>query len=371
MRCPHALRDGEAARSSNGPFGLGLRSGTRSLDVRVPLPPFLAPAHRITRRGLRSGDTDRTHGCAVAETSAYRNRAEHEEDIVHIANCARADDIRPAFTITHIRDENPLSGHTKRRRIAMPNAAMRVTHRRLVARLRAIPVTLPSATACRPGSQPLAHVAPHRGHRYVVLYDLAHAYASVDGDRLAAALAELDPTLGTVAEIRAFLAEYCLDPRGGIWTGAPASPDLFNLYAEVVCDRALRAYTDMHGITYTRYLDDCTFSADQPLGERTRTAIRACITATGFAINHRKSFVADLAKGAVVITGVGLDISGRCFLPRRYLRDLERRIHRARTREDEAAIHGRMGAFYATRPRGQLLNATERRLARRYWTMQF
>jgi hypothetical protein len=153
-----------------------------------------------------------------------------------------------------------------------------------------------------------------------------------------------------------YLKRYCQSEEGGLVTGGPASPDLFNLFAECVIDSRLRyVATECHNLVYTRYLDDLTFSSDNVIGGKKRKQIREVLVSAGFNINHAKSKVLDLAKThqAAVINGVGIERSGRFFLPRKALRELELLLHRASSLveagglplPDQYVIHGKMGVF--------------------------
>ncbi len=122
--------------------------------------------------------------------------------------------------------------------------------------------------------------------------------------------------------------------EGGLATGAPSSPDWFNLYAGVLIDIPLGAYCLKHGLTYTRYLDDITISSKNPIGHRlggkrksrkVRDGIRAIIESSGMAIHDEKAAAHDIMRGPVVINGIGMDKDGRLFVPRHFFH----RVHNA------------------------------------------
>lgn len=275
----------------------------------------------------------------------------------------------PAFTDFYLTDRNPLGGVSKKRRLSKPNDAMRMLHTRLRTYLRPCVRRFPCATGGVPKSSPRVNAGRHRYNRYFFLTDLQSAYQNVDGRKLAEILCGLDPYPSeNTAEMFQFLERYCLDPQGGLVVGAPASPDLFNIYAGVLLDGPLTALREQYQLTYSRYLDDLAFSSrTEPIGKVKRKKLRSVITAAGFSISDHKTQVLDLAKGPVIITGVGVEFGGRIFLPRHYLRTIRGLIHLTmRTGEvPEHTIHGMMGVFWSSSHRHNL-NRTETKLLRAY-----
>lgn len=285
----------------------------------------------------------------------------------------------PAFRRFRFKDQNPLGGTVKIRTLYAPNDAMREVHRRLIEWLRRLRIRLPYATGAKPRCSPRLGIRPHQRNRYFYLTDIASAYPSVDGGRLAEILYSLvEPEPGKpqldlidaceeLDEVVKFLKAYCLAPEGGLATGAPASPDLFNLYAGELLDPALARLAKQYGLKYTRYLDDLTFSSPKVrIGKRKRDAIRAAIISAGFRVNHKKSGVYDLRRGPILIHGIGLASPGRIFLPRHYLRKAKGLIHAAMAgRASRSKVDGVMGVFAASTDSAKL-NRTERRLVDEY-----
>lgn len=275
----------------------------------------------------------------------------------------------PAFRIFAIRDKNPLSRRTKKRRhLEAPNDAMRIIHARLVAYLRSLKVEMPHATGCRSGDSPLKNVERHRQSRFFYLLDLAHAYQSVQVGKLASVLYRADPRLkGQFWETRAFLKRYCMSQMGGIPAGAPASPDLFNLYCAVLLDEKIGKLCQRHGLVYTRYVDDLTISGNITVSRRVRAQVRAIIASAGFLVNHLKSQTHDLQKSTLMINGIGLELGGRVFVPPFYLRHVQGLLHEGLRGDFSLApkIQGAMsvvlGIVNQRKP-----TATEQRVLRQY-----
>ncbi len=278
----------------------------------------------------------------------------------------------PKFRAVKIFDENRLIGTSKVRLTYAPNVAMRQLHAALLAALRSTAPRMPYATACRAGNSPKRNVEAHRRNTFFYVTDLEHAYQSVRPETLAEILSERIPQffvrgpqmlLGFAAARRTleFLSGYCIAPEGGLIVGAPTSQDLFNLYADVVLDRRLGPMCEAWGVTYTRYLDDITFSATTPIGKRKRAAIRDVVEEAGFSISHPKSHVFDLRRGPVVINGIGLELGGRLFLPRAYLNRTKGLLLLMRKgKVKRAVVAGVLSPFRQITPKP--MNKTERRV---------
>jgi hypothetical protein len=248
------------------------------------------------------------------------------------------------------RDVNPLGRTSKVRDLYTPNLEMKKLHEKLLKNLRRLKnVDLSSATA-KTGSRIVLHVARHRHNRFFYKTDLRSAFDSVDGDRLAEVLVKLDPKI-SFGEMKQFLVKFCLTPLGGLITGAPSAQDLFNIYCAVLIDAPLREYCEQFDIVYSRYLDDLTFSAQEPIGARKREQIRRIVTAAGFTVGHHKSRVFDLAKAPIEINGIGLEYGGRLYLPRWYLRKIRGLIRKYDRTEDARLLHkldGMYGLFISS-----------------------
>ncbi|MDE1874506.1 MAG: hypothetical protein KGI79_00905 [Patescibacteria group bacterium] len=281
----------------------------------------------------------------------------------------------PLFHKRWINDINPLSGHNKRRLICAPNQAMRDVHAKTIRWLRSLRVAMPSATACRLGDSAYRNVLRHKKgtgrsfNRYFFLMDIDSAYPSVKIGRMVDVLVALKPDLEERRfALWVFLARHCFDDQtGGLVTGAPASPDLFNLYCEVEIDRPMRVLCARYGLTYTRYLDDLTFSSASPIGKKKRRALSDIVLRAEFRVSHKKARVYDLRKGPVVINGMGVQLHGKVFVPRRTLDHIRGLLHVASNESGVSAsvIHGKMSLLKAvTGRRGA--NRTEEKVFEAY-----
>ncbi len=237
----------------------------------------------------------------------------------------------------------------KRRMIGHPNSAMRELHERFGALLKHQLEAmgddgkwlriLPSATGCVRKSNPMKNSEKHAQGEFFYITDFAHAYPSVDLERLTLLLVfiarheeyRVDYSIAQFA--RNELAHFAIrsDPLyapmcnfvafafGGLYgkglaVGGPLSPMLLNLYCEVFLDSRLRTFffkrldkqAPERTVTYTRYVDDLVFSRGIPIPSFLRREIRQFILDAGFEVNHCKSSVRSRRMGTVFVTKIGM-----------------------------------------------------------------
>jgi hypothetical protein len=291
----------------------------------------------------------------------------------------------PEYRVFQLRDKNLLAGTTKIREISAPNEAMEVICRMFygVIRLRLahLKVRFPYGTAILPGSSPLKNVLRHVGNRYFYLLDIKDFYLGISGEQIVPCLLELMPNFAKRNDLTEFLDKYCLSEEKVLRMGAPASPDLANIVADCLLDEPLSVLVGKYGMTYSRYLDDLTFSSRIPIGKRKKRAIRDIILGSGFKISSKKSVYADISKKPITITGIGLMGDGRIFLKRSFLKKIlgllclietnkvPIRINHRTGREIDPfnVVNGLVAALWSTIPAGgRELNALEKEIIRKY-----
>ncbi len=222
------------------------------------------------------------------------------------------------------RQEKP-DGSSKLRRLWVPNKETRRQHDRMLRLLYSFAIPIPLyVTGSIPGSKLLDNVEPHRQSDHFYMVDLKDAFQNVDIDELIKIITNLeiigrrrDDDLAPFkilaipemyhGEIESFIRESATTPEApGLPLGAPCSPFLFNLYC-IAMDQKLAEHCASRDITYTRYLDDLTFSSEQPVGRKRRQKINSLVEgASGMRINHAKSKVHSLQNGPVTITGISI-----------------------------------------------------------------
>lgn len=258
----------------------------------------------------------------------------------------------------------------REREIWVQNESMKVLHERFLDVLRQFDdVIAPEAVGGMPGLSPLDNVERHIGNRYFYTLDLIDAFNRVRADKLASILHERIPILGEPEEIQWFLNAYAMkDPEeGGLVTGASSSVELFNIYLRSVDDE-LRELCGDRGITYSRYIDDLTFSTPDgtTLGKQKRRQIREVIENSGLgqAVSHHKSGVYDLHEGrAITITGIQLSPDGSHHAPEDWLRSSAEELRDMPRDEKFAALaSGLYGHVHACRGQQELAIPHEREI---------
>ena len=225
-------------------------------------------------------------------------------------------------------------GQTPEKRIWMPNQAMIEVHGRLKSALEIErPLFLDPSYGGITGGSPARNIAPHTPNRYFYQLDFANAYSQVDAAKLARLIIDGRGTYKEIEAAQAVLETYCLAPTGtGLARGGPLSPYLFNLYCEEL-DWELQGYTDTRGITYTRYLDDLTFSRPDnrfPIRDTItapeRADIRTIIEHNGLTLNPAKTRVSDVHDAPVIITGLQLDKNGQWHIKDKAAREARAKL---------------------------------------------
>ncbi|MGY1883692.1 reverse transcriptase family protein [Blastococcus sp. SYSU DS0753] len=255
------------------------------------------------------------------------------------------------------------------RLLAAPKPRLKEIQRRLLRHvLDPVPVH-GAAHGCVPGRSVRTAAAPHAGAAVVLRMDLEHFFASVPAPRVhglllgqaglpepvahavtglvttvvpAAVWRRIPPPEDPVARERhrrlgTRLAVPHLPP------GAPTSPALANL----VCyrlDRRLAALAATFGATYTRYVDDLTFSGGTRVGRgRLAQLVGGIAREEGFRVNAAKTRATGSARRQAVL---GVVVNERPALPRRERDELRALLHNCATRGWTTQLRGRDPATF-------------------------
>ena len=191
------------------------------------------------------------------------------------------------------------------------------------------------------GRSILSNARPHVGRMVLLNLDLSEFFPSVPFVRVRSVLLRLGYS-GAVATIFALLCTECprrevrydgkmyfvaSGPRG-LPQGACTSPALANQVA-LRLDRRLSGLARKFNLSYTRYADDLTFSAAEPIKERIGyliARVRHIAEDEGFRVNESKTRV--LRRHAAQ-TVTGLVVNERPTLRREEIRRLRAILHRA------------------------------------------
>jgi hypothetical protein len=210
------------------------------------------------------------------------------------------------FILHHIKQQKS-DGSVKERTVLEPSDEVRRVHGEMLRLLHNFDILSPHATGSVPGMTLLDNVLPHRQHDNFYLLDLEDAYQHVDIDSLREVMSPPRVPIRYAEEVQDFITEWATDDRvPGLPLGPPASPFLFNASC-LPLDRALAEVCQDNGITYTRFIDDLTFSSNYKFGPKTRKKVRSVIeNHPGAIINPTKTKRHSLGRGAVTITGISI-----------------------------------------------------------------
>jgi RNA-directed DNA polymerase len=167
----------------------------------------------------------------------------------------------------------------------------------------------------------LSNAQAHLGRPWLLNLDLKDFFHAVTTQRVREVLAA--PLFGFPEDLCELLAGLCTY-KGRLPMGAPSSPVLSNLSA-IPLDEDLLALARQHGWTYTRYVDDMSFSSVRPITDEHLARIEYYVQVWGHELNHGKKKLYKPGDPSKEVTG--LIVSGeKVSLPDDYLPSLEAAI---------------------------------------------
>ncbi|MCZ2818319.1 reverse transcriptase family protein [Modestobacter sp. VKM Ac-2984] len=242
------------------------------------------------------------------------------------------------------------------RLLAAPKPRLKEAQRRVLRHVfDRIPVH-DAAHGCVPGRSVRTAVAPHAGSAVVLRMDLEAFFASVAAGRVHGLLLGVAGLPEPVAHVLTGLVTTVLPTE--VWRqipapdgiearerhrrlgqrlavphlpqGAPTSPALANLVCHRL-DRRLTGLAAATGATYTRYVDDLTFSGDRRIArDRFAALVTAVVEEEGFRVNAAKTSATSAARRQSVL---GTVVNDHPALPRPERDALRALLH-------NCAVHG-------------------------------
>jgi RNA-directed DNA polymerase len=250
------------------------------------------------------------------------------------------------------------------RLLAAPKPRLKEAQRRLLRHVLAGVPVHEAAHGCVPGRSVRTAVAPHTGSAVVLRMDLESFFPSVAAGRVhglllgpaglpepvAHVLTGLVTTVVPAQVWRALPVPTDADARdrhhrlgrrlavAHLPQGAPTSPALANL----VCfrlDRRLAGLAASHGATYTRYVDDLTFSGGTSIGgDRFAGLVAEVVADEGFRVNPAKTSAVGAGRRQSVLGAV---VNVHPALPRRERDALRALLHNCATHGWAGQTRGR------------------------------
>ncbi len=139
----------------------------------------------------------------------------------------------------------------------------------------------------------ITNAKPHQGKKYILTTDLQDFYPSIKAKTVYATLLEL----GFNAQC-AFYITRLTTWKGELPQGTPTSTHISNIVF-LKTDYKLIELCKAHNITYTRYIDDLTFSSQSDF-QNIIEEILNIVLQSGLKISRRKTFY----RGSQTITGI-------------------------------------------------------------------
>ena len=237
------------------------------------------------------------------------------------------------------------------RLLEAPTPLLRAVQRRILDRILCWVPLHPAAHGFVAGRSVLSNARPHVDRAAVLGMDLESFFAALTGPRVRG----LFRSMGYPEAVAAALTGLCTHqtpvrvlremPSGGDSTiryrlrsllaarhvpqGAPTSPSLANL-ACFALDRRLSGYAVACDLTYTRYADDLTFSAETIRLAPLVRAVTAIAREEGFRVNPAKTRIRYAGQRQLV---TGLVTNERLSVPREDYDRLKAVLH-------DALVHG-------------------------------
>ncbi|MBQ9337829.1 MAG: RNA-directed DNA polymerase [Lentisphaeria bacterium] len=183
-----------------------------------------------------------------------------------------------------------------------------------------IPRMLSAARAFERGCSIGRNAAAHCGKPIVVSLDVKNFFPSLKYGPVRAIFQELAEDDASAV----MLAKFCT-LNGHLPQGAVTSPHLSNLLMRDF-DAALAEYSLLHGLAYTRYADDLTFSGD-PSNEEITELIRRCrseLATLGLRLNRDKIRIQRKGMRQEV---TGVVVNAKVSAPRKIRRELRQRMY--------------------------------------------
>ena len=177
------------------------------------------------------------------------------------------------------------------------------------------------AKAYRFGSSTLRNAKHHVGKQVVLKLDILHFFDSI---RYSTVKVKVFPEEIYAEPLRILLTMLCYY-KDSLPQGAPSSPAITNIILYEF-DEQLGQWCREHGIAYTRYCDDMTFSGDFEPSEAIRY-VRLELKKMGFLLNEQKTRIQRPGQQQTV---TGIVVNEKLSIPADYRRKLRQELYYCR-----------------------------------------
>ena len=205
----------------------------------------------------------------------------------------------------------------------------------------------PCATGYRKDYSLLRNIEPHIGQCHLLKLDIENFFHSIKIRRVIPIFQKMGYLNKTAFE----LSSLCC-VRGRLPQGSATSPTLSNIVAKRL-DYRLNGLAEKHGLNYTRYADDITFSGTKIPAWYASEAQRI-VADEGFPVNARKCRHYT-RPGRRIVTGVSV-AGPNPKIPRNTKRKLKQEVYEILSSTDPSQVFGEGGrdVFFLDSIRGKL-----------------
>ena len=207
-----------------------------------------------------------------------------------------------------------------KRQIDAPRVYLKTVQRWILQNILYIRKLPPFVTGFVPGRDLLANATGHKGKKFLAKIDVKDFFGSVKLERVKTVF----DTFAYPEKVTNLLVRLSTF-RNSLPHGAPTSPNIANL-AFLPCDHAIQEFSNQSELTYTRYADDLTFSANREIDAKLLDKLIHVVQSTGFQINASKT--RSWHSGQRLIT-TGMVVNQKVHPPRQFRRRLRATFHRA------------------------------------------
>ena len=176
----------------------------------------------------------------------------------------------------------------------------------------------------------ISNAAVHTNKKHILNIDLKDFFPSISARRVREIMVKhIGIQHAAIADALALISTY----KKMLPTGAATSPVLSN-FACIEMDEELISFCSQHDISYTRYADDLSFSANHYFSSDEIKLIRTIITKYHFTINEKK-FRLLSSKSKQMVTGI--IVNKKLNVNRTYIRNIRATLHHIKTEGIEVA----------------------------------
>lgn len=206
------------------------------------------------------------------------------------------------------------------RYIHSPDTSLKNAQRRILKSILSNIKISPYATAYVTGKNLKDNATPHINHKYLLKMDITDFFGSITYLQVISSAFNANRFPVQIGAILTSLC--CLDDV--LPQGAPTSPALSNIVMKKF-DDIIGDWCKKRNISYSRYCDDLTFSADIPL-YNVYVKVKDMLEKRGFEVNEEKTkFITNSANQRVT----GLTVNEKVSIPHDYKKELRQEVYYA------------------------------------------